>query len=218
MTLERRTKFDCFVCHSAAGNTFADVVRHIGYVHAHDPNFHVVCGIEGCTRTYRNFLSYKRHLYREHKHFVGKENGEGASDESSDHEDTSEPMSVTAAADGSFFPVISAQESARKLKQNRAALFILKTSEIRRLPLSTMESLLPDIATLVEHAIFHVQDRLLEALAKEPITDDTIRSICQDDDISSPFSGMETTYQHTQYFKAHLHMIVRHACCCKSIL
>ena len=89
----------------------------------------------------------------------------------------SEPMLVTAAADGSFFPAISMQESARKLKQNQAALFILKTSEIHRLPLSTMESLLADIAALVEHAIFQVQDRLLEALAKEPITDDTIRSI-----------------------------------------
>lgn len=41
--------------------------------------------------------------FTEHKHLIGKENGEGTSDESSDHEDTSEPMSVTAAADGSFF-------------------------------------------------------------------------------------------------------------------
>ena len=42
-------------------------------------------------------------IYREHKHFVGKENDEGASDGSSDHKDTYEPMSVTASADGSFF-------------------------------------------------------------------------------------------------------------------
>ena len=60
-------------------------------------------GVPGATAT---FLSYKRHLYREHKHFVGKENGEGASDESSDHEDTSKPMSVTAA--DSNFSAISA--------------------------------------------------------------------------------------------------------------
>ena len=76
--------------------------------------------------------------------------------------------------------------------------------------MSTMESLLPGSATLVEHAIFQVQKSLLEALAKEPITDHTVRSICRDEGISSPFSGMETTYQHTQYFKAHLHMILRH--------
>ena len=40
-----------------------------------------------------------------------------------------------------------------------------------------MESQLPDIATQVQHAILQVQDRLLEASAKEPITDDTIRSM-----------------------------------------
>lgn len=72
-----------------------------------------------------------------------------------------------------------------------------------------MESLLPDISILVEHAIDTLQERLLGALAKGPITEEIIRDICQDDDIISPFSDMETTYQHTQYFKAHLHMNVR---------
>ena len=146
---------------------------------------------------------------------MGNENDEGASNENPIHEDVSEPMTVTAPGD-STFSVVSAQESARKLRLNRAAMFILKTSEIHRLPLSTMEGLLPDIGTLVEHAIFQVQERLLKALAKEHITDETIRGICEDDDISNPFSGMETTYQHTQYFKAHLNMIVRHSthsCC-----
>ena len=74
-------------------------------------------------------VSYKRHLYRKHKHFVGKESGEGASDEFDPGKDTPEPMSVTA-ADSTFSAIsISARESAHKLKQNRAALFILNTSD-----------------------------------------------------------------------------------------
>ena len=138
MSFERRTKCECFICHSTAGNTFSDIVRHIGYVHAHDPNFNVVCGIEGCTRSYINFMSYRRHLYREHKHFIGTENGEGASDDNSDHQDMSEPMSVILAGGSS-----------------------------------------------------------------------SVSAISQESDIISPFSDMETTYQHPQYFKAHLHMNVR---------
>ena len=148
MSLERRTKYECFICHSAAGNTFSDIVRHIGYVHAHDPNLNVMCGIEGCTRSYINFMSYRRRLYREHKHFIGTENGEGASDDNPDHQDTSEPMSVILAGGSSSVSAIS-QESDHQLKQNRAALFVLKTSEIHRLPLSTMESLLLDISILL---------------------------------------------------------------------
>ena len=58
-------------------------------MHAHDPNFNVVCGIEGCTRYYE-----LHQLYREHKYLVGTENGEGASDDNPDHQDASEPMSV----------------------------------------------------------------------------------------------------------------------------
>ena len=85
------------------GNTFSDIVRHIGYVHAHHPNFNV-CGIE---ESYRNF-------YREHKHIVGTENGEGVSDENPDHQ-------IRQAADSSNISAISTQESVHKLKQNHAA-------------------------------------------------------------------------------------------------
>jgi hypothetical protein len=114
-------------------------------------------------------------------------------------------MSVTVAAGSSSVSAIS-QESDGQLRQNRAALFVLKTSEIHKLPLSTMESLLPDISILVQHAIDTLQER---AIAKEPITEEIVRDICQDEDIISPFSDMETSYQHTQHFKAHLHMNVR---------
>ena len=182
-------------------------MRHIGYVHAHDPNFNVVCGIEGCSRSYGNFLSYKRHLYREHRHVFNLEvyeSGAGGSADSSnlDQDDIDDDVTATASIE-------SAQASRRK----RAAMFVLKTSEVHRLPLAMMESLLPDISTLVEHATLQIQERLLDAISREPsITEQIIRSICQDEDITNPFSGMETTYKHTQYFKDYLNMIVRRAC------
>ena len=73
--LDRRTKANCFLCNSYAGSTFADV-RHIGYVHAHEPNFTVVCGIRDCSRSYTNYCSYKRHLYREHRDYLDLNNPE----------------------------------------------------------------------------------------------------------------------------------------------
>ena len=36
-------------------------------VHAYDPRFFVLCGVDGCTRTYRNFYSFKKHMYRKHR-------------------------------------------------------------------------------------------------------------------------------------------------------
>ncbi|XP_037562263.2 uncharacterized protein LOC119441728 [Dermacentor silvarum] len=50
------------------------VITHIGLVHSGEPNFSIFCGIEGCANTYRNFSSYRSHLYRRHT-AVLEENG-----------------------------------------------------------------------------------------------------------------------------------------------
>ena len=42
------------------------MVKQIGRVHRHEPNFHVLLGVEGCAKTFRNFLSFKNHLIRKH--------------------------------------------------------------------------------------------------------------------------------------------------------
>ena len=66
------TKLSCFLCSSFAGSSFSDVFRHIQAVHAHDPDFHITCGLDGCVRRYDKFGSYKVHLYREHRgHILG---------------------------------------------------------------------------------------------------------------------------------------------------
>ena len=56
----------CWLCTSFAARTLKAVIRHIGVVHARDPNFHVVCGIQGCIRTYKNY-SFKKHVYCHHR-------------------------------------------------------------------------------------------------------------------------------------------------------
>lgn len=50
------------------------VITHIGLEHSGEPNFSVICGIEGCANTYTNFSSYRSHLYRHHS-AVLEENG-----------------------------------------------------------------------------------------------------------------------------------------------
>ena len=59
-------QISCFLCASFAGRSFSDVVRHIGYVHAFEPNFSVTCGLHGCKRQYKSFGAYRVHLYKAH--------------------------------------------------------------------------------------------------------------------------------------------------------
>ena len=41
-----------------------------GSCHSHDPNFHVQCGINNCTRSYENHASFRHHLKRKHPEVV----------------------------------------------------------------------------------------------------------------------------------------------------
>ena len=62
----RSTRFVCPICYRFASFRFKVVLRHLGQVHAHQPNFHVSCGISGCPRTYEKFAAFKKHVYRSH--------------------------------------------------------------------------------------------------------------------------------------------------------
>ena len=39
----------------------------LGAVHSHDPNFLITCGVCGCVRTYKNYHSFRKHLWRDHR-------------------------------------------------------------------------------------------------------------------------------------------------------
>jgi len=41
-------------------------VQHIQLFHAHQANFRVTCGINGCQRTYTNFGTFSQHVYAMH--------------------------------------------------------------------------------------------------------------------------------------------------------
>ena len=42
------------------------VLNHFVRYHTSDPNFLVLCGINGCSKTYRNCISFKNHIKRKH--------------------------------------------------------------------------------------------------------------------------------------------------------
>ena len=61
----------CWLCYKVAAIHLKGVVRHMAAVHAHDPHFHICCGIGGCARTYSNFLSFKKQRHRDHLELNG---------------------------------------------------------------------------------------------------------------------------------------------------
>ena len=53
--------YTCVICNHFCATSMTGVLKHIGLVHAHEPNFHVSCGIQGCPRTYKNYYSFRKH-------------------------------------------------------------------------------------------------------------------------------------------------------------
>ena len=42
------------------------VLSHLRSIHSNDPRFRIMCGIDGCARTYRKYSGLHSHLYRCH--------------------------------------------------------------------------------------------------------------------------------------------------------
>lgn len=76
------SSWKCPLCLFFASRSLKGVVRHIGVVHSHDASFHIVCGLNGCPRSYRNFHSYKKHMFQRHRDVmeVGPARGESDAD------------------------------------------------------------------------------------------------------------------------------------------
>ena len=55
----------CPLCAASAASV-SMLLTHIRLVHACDPCFHMQCGLQGCQRTFRNFYTYRNHVYSMH--------------------------------------------------------------------------------------------------------------------------------------------------------
>lgn len=56
----------CTICNLFAGKTFSAVLRHMG-THRFDCGLLIRCGINSCAEKYKNFESFRSHVYRKHR-------------------------------------------------------------------------------------------------------------------------------------------------------
>ena len=153
--------WNCSLCDWFAATTLKAVVRHIGAVHAHEAGFRVCCGIGGCPRTYTNFASYRRHLYRNHRDVLditaapsasaGDSSGEASFDDFS-REDESRANSPDYFS--CCFP----------LTLKHVWLFLLKSKEIYKVAESHLGSLVEDVSHMIELTVNHLEQRVCQQL------------------------------------------------------
>ena len=152
--------------------------------HAHDPYFYICCGVDGCSRTYCNFYSFKKHLYRKHRGnldltvpFIAN-----AMPETTSREDEAE----------TYLDIVGESSSGLTAFQRtkQIALFLLKTKEVRKVSQTVLDGIIPDFTELLQQRIYQLKPQVksyLEVKGMNIATFEGLEKIFDDPQENNPF-------------------------------
>ena len=109
----------------------------------------MVCGVDGCPRTYQNYRSFRKHLITKHSHYINSTDDEPELDvEYNDEMEMGEHGSV---ADERTW---TADQRIRS-----SALFLLNAKEVDKVSQCKLDQLVDDITSLVQQSLVAVETR-----------------------------------------------------------
>ena len=210
------------LCPLCAGcfSQYATMLKHIRLTHADEPSFSIQCNLQGCKRTFRNFRTYRNHIYTWHdttdldtqedlslnleEDRSSDEHGQfGDEDLWIDYLDHSLPSRIDQP---------SSLTLARSTLQRASALWILKTRELHWIPYATMDTILADLQSLFGVAFDRIRHQMEQRIvAASTIVD--VKQVIQEElsDSSSLvniFTGLETQHQQLRYFRSNFKLVV----------
>lgn len=151
---------NCPLCGECIALSLRDYLKHVRLVHSDLPHFRIDCRLQGCSKTFKNFHTYRNHMYAFHKD-DDEEPSNGSSmtvvqqdldeqlveqndDPPSSQGDTDivRPRSQSSTADR---PGIG---TSVETMRRAAAIMILKLREQHLLPQSVTEKIVEDIDSM----------------------------------------------------------------------
>ena len=191
-------RWNCPLCTSFAAKNLKGVVRHVGSIHAHDSNFRICCGIDGCHRTYRKFLSYKKHIYGKHLK-ISRGSGVGLLQDMEVSDDIIQ--------DDDFDDGSSRVPSPTAVVQNKtSALFLLKLENEFKVPSTAIDCIIEDVTTLLNNEIESLHSELV-AKSRDIVIDSEITSVFETV-ARDPFEGLRSDYFRDKYYREELQFLV----------
>ena len=181
-------RFTCSICYHFTASNMVAVLRHIGSIHAHQAGFKVVCGINGCPRSYINYGSFRKHLYRKHSETVEPVLGHSIHSVLDELAPCSPPAPTTLTDED-------------KLKRS-LILFILKSKEIHQLSQLALNGILSDISLIYDHLIESFSSRVASTLTENGLNykDVGLEEVLKDEQLRDVFRGYHTTYLQKKLF------------------
>lgn len=177
-------EYTCSMCYHFAAPNMTAVLRHIGTVHSHQPSFRIVCGINGCPRTYTIYHSFRKHLRRKHFETLG----EGLSENLSCC-DQGDDISSSGSHELS--------ESSPVWDKRSATLFVLKNKEVRQISQFALNDLLCDVSMVMKQSVESLSSRISSVLERNGINIcdvDGLDEVLSNEELSNPFLGLDSAY------------------------
>jgi hypothetical protein len=146
-----------------------NLLSHIRLHHANEPHFIIQCSLQGCSRSFKKFETYRNHVYKFHSGSIFSDNSIDYRGVDDNHLHLSQSNDETCAE--SFEVSFDQDDQGSSINytaslQRAAAIVLLKNRENHRLPLSVMDSIVTDFQSLFNECILLAQSEVSEILKK----------------------------------------------------
>ena len=138
--------WQCNICGDFSAEHRSQLINHIGRCHRNDPNFHCLCGISGCTRTFKSYYTWRKHVKKEH---------------SSQPNNVEEHTNVRNNNENDENGGVVLEENIDTIENTRlAALYILKIQEEFSMPKTTVTSIIENTKSLIQDTLKTVETQV----------------------------------------------------------
>lgn len=208
-------KYTCLLCKSFASTKYLQLINHIHSIHHCEESRKIVCGFDGCLKTFQSDQSesLRQHYYSKHKNkpavliqtppvisaepFAEMHTEIPVIDEDGIVEGMDCTMEVE---DASSEPALLPSNASFK---REIALFILKTLEERKVTQSAIDGIISDLKNIFDR---------LQKIIQETLTSVGVNMVLADiinQEVLKPFDGLTNEYQRTKYLQNNLSFVVR---------
>ena len=178
---------------------------YLGAVHSHDPNFRVVCGVRGCTRTYHNFYSFRKHIRRVH---LEVEVEPAVAD--------AQQMVTNMDMNGGVTHL--EKPTSRDIcgfELRNSALFLLKSKEVHKVSQLALDEMISEFAAMTSSELETLKAKVYASLQAAGINPDNVAGVPEafkNSRLNDPYRGLSTQYQQRQYYIQNLNLVVSLLC------
>lgn len=192
----------CPLCQFFAAPGPKGVLRHIGSVHAHECNFHITCGVQGCPRSYSNYHSYKKHWYKKHRDVL----------ELDDDDEREPPQPI--ATDSYQFSDSDTDTAPQYLQteqdeRRRNALFLMKATTVCKVSKCSLDQLIGDITLFLDEKVQSLKKEVMATLRQKDVElDEDLSPLFQSPSVISPFQGLHTEHMRKKFYVDKMGLLV----------